>query len=395
MKLGFYHDSPMIRYSHHFYSVTLGRAIWERYLSVFDSMVVSTRVVESDVKGPVLSDHDLVAFRPITQYVGFSSLFRNFFKILKQISGSLDEVDCAIIRLPSVIGWISYVVAKFKKKPILVEMVGCPWDSYRFYSRAGRLIAPFAVLATRITVTFAPFVIYVTQEFLQGRYPTRGQGFGISDVNVSTDLDRLEHRIFRVNELLSSREKGLLKEYKVVIGSIGKVDVAYKGHRTAIEVVAKLIELGYEVQYEIAGAGDQRSLIDFATELGIEEHIRLLGSIPSEEVHKWLDTIDIYVQPSYQEGLPRSVVEALAHGLPVSLSSVGGQPELVDRKYLFSPGDVNAMVNIIESLLNGDLESVARRNFAKSTEYDRVLLQGKRKIVLAEFRNYVEARIKS
>ena len=64
------------------------------------------------------------------------------------------------------------------------------------------------------------------------------------------------------------------------------------------------------------------------------------GVLPSgQPVLNWLDDIDIYVQPSFQEGLPRALVEAMSGGRPAFASTTGGIPELLPADCLHCPGD--------------------------------------------------------
>lgn len=61
----------------------------------------------------------------------------------------------------------------------------------------------------------------------------------------------------------------------------------------------------------------------------LEDCVSILGAKPHSEVFSWLDSIDIYVQPSFMEGLCRSIVEAMSRACPVICTNVGGNYELV------------------------------------------------------------------
>jgi glycosyltransferase involved in cell wall biosynthesis len=70
-----------------------------------------------------------------------------------------------------------------------------------------------------------------------------------------------------------------------------------------------------------------------------------------QPVLEWLDDVDIYVQPSLTEGLPRSLVEAMSRGCPIIATRVGGIPEIIDWKYLVEPGDAGELAQRIENLV--------------------------------------------
>lgn len=383
MKIGFFHDSPMIEQDGKFYSRTLTKDVWNRYLTIFDELQVSTRITRNNVGGETLSNTDGVSFQPISKYTGGLALVRNFPAVVKQIRQALLQVDGAIVRLPSVIGWLTFAIATLMKKPILIELVGCPWDAYRMHSTGGKVFAPFAYIFTRLSLNRAKFVIYVTQEFLQKRYPTKGNSVGISNVNVDVFEDHLTQRLASFDHLRSILQSG---QGSIRIGSIGMVDLPYKGFESAIRAVKVLANSNLDVRLEIVGPGDSGVLNGLIQELELVEHVRLKGPMPSVEVHKWLEDIDFYIQPSFTEGVSRASIEALSKGLPMVLSAVGGQPELVDSNHLFKAGDFEMLAGRISKILKTeDLDEVAKRNFNRSKMYSNSILQRKREEMLRSF----------
>lgn len=389
MKAGFFHDSPMVCVAGKYYSRNLSQEIWSRYLEVFDELVVSTRIFDASSDGLKLSNHPGVSFMPIRAYSTPGHILRRFPEMVREIRKSLAEVDCAIVRLPSMIGWLTCLLAKIDNKPVIIEMVGCPWDAYRHHSFKGKMLAPLGFAVTRFFVYFSPFTIYVTQDFLQTRYPTRGESIGISNVKISIRENLLTNRLAKIDRLLEKKDATPRAKSNIVIGSIGQIDLRYKGHKSAIEAVSKLRQQGYNVEYQIVGPGNPESLEGTISDLGLEESIRLNGPYSSAKVDDWLRSIDLYVQPSLTEGLPRAVVEAMSHGLPVVLSNVGGHAELVSSEFLFPAGDASALAARLKAAIEGDWRAVSAMNFEKSTEYRTEKLQEKRVHFLSKFRSRV------
>ncbi len=118
----------------------------------------------------------------------------------------------------------------------------------------------------------------------------------------------------------------------------------------------------------IAGDGDVReSLMRQAHDLGIADTVDFLGEVNNVPV--LLRAADIYVQPSFQEGLPNSVLEAMAAGLPIIATRVSGNEDLVtdgDNGLLAPPGDAAAIATSLDRLL-GD-PAAARRMGLRSRE---------------------------
>jgi glycosyltransferase involved in cell wall biosynthesis len=121
-----------------------------------------------------------------------------------------------------------------------------------------------------------------------------------------------------------------------------------------IQATARLLGTGIEVQVEIAGSGpSESSLRALVTELGLANHVRLLGW--QSDARKLLSSWDVLVIPSLEEGLPLSALEAMAAGKPVIASRVGGLAELVVdgvTGMLVPPGDTGALVSCIAELAN-------------------------------------------
>src|SRR5699024_9699785 len=215
------------------------------------------------------------------------------------VKEELEKADALIARLPSETGNIAIQQAKKMNKPYLVEVVGCVWDSlWNYGSIQAKLYAPIAMKKMKKNVENAPYVIYVTNKFLQKRYPTKGKTENISNVEIGdVSQNSLETRIDRYN-----KNKKL-----ITIGMIGSLDNKIKGLDIAFKALGNLKEMNIKFQFEILGDGDQRPWQTMAREIGIEDKVKFCGVLPGgEPVLKWLDRIDLYIQPSYQEGLPRA-----------------------------------------------------------------------------------------
>jgi glycosyltransferase involved in cell wall biosynthesis len=128
-----------------------------------------------------------------------------------------------------------------------------------------------------------------------------------------------------------------------------------KGHLLTIEAVAKLRERGRDVRLDIMGEGEQRSLIEQRVEaLGLGDHVTLHGNVPKAEVARMMRVSDIFVLATYYETQGCVFFEALASGIPVVGTQVGGVPEVVgpDHGILVPPGDVNALTEAIDQVMS-------------------------------------------
>ena len=100
-------------------------------------------------------------------------------------------------------------------------------------------------------------------------------------------------------------------------------------------------------------AGESRDLESLVAELNLNNFFFLLG--PVEDVGSYLNSLDIYVQPSHSEGFSNAILEAMLARLPVVVSSVGGNIEIVnhgDDGLLFESKNIEDFCDKIEMILN-------------------------------------------
>jgi glycosyltransferase involved in cell wall biosynthesis len=131
----------------------------------------------------------------------------------------------------------------------------------------------------------------------------------------------------------------------VVIGNLGRLH-RKNGHVHLLHALRELRNLT-DVPWRcvIAGDGDQRSiLLRLREKLGLADEVQFLGHV--YDAAGFLKGIDVYVQPSVAEGMSNAVLEAMASGLPVVATAVGGTPEAVVQEQtglLVSPADSPAL----------------------------------------------------
>lgn len=355
------------------------QAVFDRYLEHFDHITLLMRrasVYPENAEAlshmnRISSDRIKVVFIPDTKESIHTFLSPSVRRRFKQIVISeIKRAQAVIVRAPSDSGYIAAKYCKTHSIPYLAEAVGCPWDSLWNHSLRGKVLAPFVRRKMRITMRHASYAVYVTDSFLQKRYPTNGKSAAISDVELQPTDDQILEK--RVNHIRNHSGK-------VLIGTAGALHVSYKGQRFVIRALSKLKAQGLtEYEYHLAGGGDHTALLDLAKRLGVEEQVIFDGVLPHDEIYGWLDSLDVYIQPSLVEGMPRALIEAMSRGLPAFGSKIGGIPELLDPSYIFSCGDTNAITRKLKSLTSKRMEKTAKRNFDYSKRFEKLSLEQKR-----------------
>jgi glycosyltransferase involved in cell wall biosynthesis len=119
-----------------------------------------------------------------------------------------------------------------------------------------------------------------------------------------------------------------------------------KGFYDLLEAAVPLCRLFPDLEIACGGDGDVYAAADRIRTLGLDGRVRLLGWVRGEEKERWLRQACVLALPSYVEGIPLCVLEAMAHGVPVVASRVGGIPEVVEdgrAGLLFEAGDVESL----------------------------------------------------
>ena len=122
----------------------------------------------------------------------------------------------------------------------------------------------------------------------------------------------------------------------------------------------------------LGGEGDRAAVIDCAQRLGIGARVQLLGWVEGEAKDRLLASSSIFVLPSFIEGVPVCVLEAMSHGVPVVVSDVGGLPDIVSHEVeglLVPPGDAPCLAAALRRLL--DEPALARAMGARGRERTR------------------------
>lgn len=247
--------------------------------------------------------------------------------------------------------------------------------------RIVRLAAAPLWVGSRFLVKNAKYACYVTREYLEKRYPSSGMIIGCSDVEtLELDTGVLDKRLAKISQSSSKT---------CVIGIAGSLKAFLKAHDVAIKAL-KFLNILSDKHFimEIVGTGSSERLKKLAIKEKVIDQVFFLGELKHNDVLKWMDNIDIYVHPSRSEGLPRTIIEAMSRALPCVCSDVGGIPELIDNKWLFSyKGNKKPEVDLAKQIINMTIDNMdqqARINFDKAQGYNPEVLNGRRNTFFSE-----------
>lgn len=216
---------------------------------------------------------------------------------------------------------------------------------------------------TRGVVRGADRLLVVSADL--GRLGVRDYGADATRVRVIAN--GCDSSIFHLRDRAEARRAcGVTADAELVL-YVGRL-VAEKGLRELIEAMREVRKARPRAELVLVGDGPLQA--EFAAVAADpNERLRLAGAQPAARVAEWMAAADLVTLPSYSEGHPNVLVEALACGRPVVSTPVGGVPEVVDEScaILVPPRDVGALAAGLITVLNRDWDETAlSRRFSRS-----------------------------
>lgn len=289
--------------------------------------------------------------------------FDNFHSY-KKLKLLIDEGEFSIIHCHTPVGGILGRLAARKAQKTGTRVVytahgfhfykGAPLKNWILYYTAERICARF----TDILITINKEDFLLAQKKMRSKHVKYVSGVGI-------DIAKFSNKT--VDKSTKRKELGV-PEDAVLLLSVGEL-IPRKNHETCIRAIADK-----DVYYIIAGDGvlhdHLQGVID---ELDINNRVRLLGY--RKDVKELYEIADIFVFPSFQEGLPVAVMEAMASGTPIVASGIRGNVDLIEDNsngFLCDPNKEAEFADKIQALMNDPYlnKTFQTNSLTKIQEYD-------------------------
>lgn len=210
---------------------------------------------------------------------------------------------------------------------------------------------------TGLALRGASQVITVSEELRQQAV----HRYGADAARVTTIVNGCNTALFHPQDRRLVRQRlGLATDGRLIV-FVGRV-VQAKG---VMELVAAFARLGAErpdLRLAIVGDGvDMPRVRAAVADSGLADRVALPGAVTPAEVAQWINAGDLLTLPSYSEGYPNVLVEALACGRPVVATDVGGAREIVDDRsgVLIAPADIDALAQGLRQVLDREADAAA------------------------------------
>ncbi len=307
-------------------------------LSAVVPCTVVARSAPSEASGDVvLPDQSGAVMIP---WPGGARQFVLFYYVLRTVWTTVGRHGGVVVYCPGVLGTIAGVVALVRRRRVVVIAVGSPMEALSsdvVPGIAGRIVRLAISGAMRLLCRRAAVARYVTQSALQKAYPPgpKTASFGISDVG---PLDVVTP---------PRRRSGP----SVVVLTVASLEQPYKGVADLIEAIASVRADGYDVVLRVAGTGRLLPSLEQLGAARLGRSIAFLGHLTGPDLELEYAAADCFVLPSWAEGLPRALVEAMSAGLPAVGTAVGGVTELLEPQRLVPPRHPGALASAIAELV--------------------------------------------
>lgn len=285
-------------------------------------------------------------FRLITYLI---SLFFNLIIVIR-------KYDIEIIHAHSTIptGLIGVIVAKIIGKSVFITAHGMDINNFENHPLFKRLLA-FSLNNCSKTIA------------VSGDLAKKMISLGISKNKIMISRNAVDTDRFKPfkNEALRNIHK--IKDNDILLLFVGYLDT-FKGIFELINAFYDVNKRNKNSMLMIIGEGPKYDeLKKKVFELDLEKSVIFTGKVSPVNVHEYYQSADIFVLPSYTEGIPISILEAMACGLPIVSSDVGGIPEVVkdcENGFLVPPKDKKQLAVKLDVLIE---DSNLRKKFAKNS----------------------------
>jgi colanic acid/amylovoran biosynthesis glycosyltransferase len=135
-----------------------------------------------------------------------------------------------------------------------------------------------------------------------------------------------------------------------------------KGQLLLVQAAKQLVEEGFDFRLTLVGDGEMRSVLEaLIIQWRLQNHVLITGIATTQQVQTFLQKSRALVLPSFGEGLPVAIMEALAMGRPVVSTYIAGIPELVrpgKNGWLVPAGDVDALTQALKEVITAPVEQL-------------------------------------
>ncbi len=226
--------------------------------------------------------------------------------------------------------FILFIISKLFRRKTIVHLHGSDFEEFMHKTKVHQALTKFMFLRADIILVLSDRWKHIIKSFAQ-----------------------CENVITLYNPIKAC-EKNIRNHYPIHVLFLGRLGKR-KGTYDLFECIKvhKEFFLEKNIYFILAGDGDVDIFKKFVAEEGLDELVTITGWCAKEQKEELLIKSNILILPSYNEQMPMSILEAMAHGYPIISTDVAGIPEMVmhgENGFLFKPGDIDGMYQALKQL---------------------------------------------
>lgn len=300
--------------------------------------------------------------------------------IIRAMWTPIKQCDVVWITLPNFVSILAWVVCLMQSKAFALRVAGNFHYMLRLAFQVRRIpvLGPFVggayQLLLNVIIKTSVLTLVHGQEL--AKIYKRGNPQVVSFVG-STIYE---------SEIATTIADSRSRDFRILY--VGRLNFK-KGLRELLIAGKNLLSKGYKLRIRLVGDGkDREEIKKLAKDLGIDSRVEFVGWVPvGLQLQKEYRSANLFLLPSYSEGSPKVVIEAMANGLPVVATNVGNVPYLVEHQQtgLVIPSrNVRALENTIETLLSNETmrQHMAKAALSRAREFT---IEAERKCVAEAF----------
>jgi glycosyltransferase involved in cell wall biosynthesis len=304
--------------------------------------------------------YDEHVYRNVLAFKDNYIAFKNLMTLLK--TGDFEVIHCNT----PIGGVVGRLCGKMSKVPKIIYTA----HGFHFYKGAPIINCTIYKWAEVLLAHWTDAIITINNEDFQAaqKFKLRNHGKVYYVPGVGIDTDAYKNMEFNKESIKKNLK---LKSDDIVCIATGDL-IKRKNYESSIKAIAKTNNTN--IHFLICGKGPKlEKLRKLSRDLNIENQIHFLGF--RTDIKELLNISDIFLFTSYQEGLPRSLMEAMAAGLPCIASKIRGNVDLIEEGkggYLLDSYDVEGLAKAIHDVANNEKirDSMGKNNLQVIKKYD-------------------------
>ena len=294
--------------------------------------------------------------------------FSDMIQAYKQLKKMVEEKQYTLVHCHSPIGSVIARLACRKQRKKGLKLIYTA-HGFHFFTGAPKKNWLIFYPIEKIFARYTDILITIcSEDYQRARKKKLGKNIVYSP-GVGIDVDKVK----KIDKKADKRQMLGIREKDILVLSVGELN-QNKNHETIVRALKQLNRT--DVHYVICGQGDKKEELErMAKQFGMEERLHLLGF--RTDALEWMKVADLFAFPSYREGLPVSLMEAMAAGLPVVCSKIRGNVDLIkdgEGGYMCEAMDVASFAENLSRLIKdaeqrkcmGEKNQITVQQFDKS-----------------------------